>query len=187
MRPRSDGRGLNPARSQRLLQTFYCDWKADQSLVTEEIDYGSHDTEHLHVYPLDGDVLDVGGKQGIGQPEEPDSRRVEFWRPVLLADSEPDSPRVLVGQTMEGKCRDEANNGLGNSLGRFGERVLLLDRGIGELVKASCQSKDPTFGGHPAERGGGHTLRAELGSAHHSAATQLALGASCLCFVTSDS
>jgi hypothetical protein len=62
--------------------------------------------------------------------------------PVLGADRHPDARRDGVGETVKGQRGDKADDALRHELGCLGERMVGVERGVGELIEAAAELED---------------------------------------------
>ena len=159
------GRGLS--LPECLLQSLQCDRLADPPAMPETVGDRLGDTENFH-----GNILNVHGddivrEKRVREPHDPHRRPSFLGHPVPCADRYPDRAWKLIGQFVVGKCGDETDDALGNTLCCFSQAVIRVQERVGHLVEPARKADDVTIVDHAADRGCGDPGALEFGQTHN--------------------
>lgn len=97
--------------------------------------------------------LNAFGIIRLPEPDHADGRIGDFRGPVLGTDREPDLAWELVGETMEGKCRQEADYSLRGAFCDFTEVHMKVCLRVRSLIEAAPNSQNVSCFHSPGNRG----------------------------------
>ena len=116
--------------------------------------------------------LDPVAEKLVGKADNAQRRVVDLGLPFFRTDSDPDPTWHLVGDTVEGEGRDEADDALGHALGGFGKAMIAVRGGVRELIEPAAELGDEALPFQPGDGGGGDAGPADFGQAGDTALAQ---------------
>ena len=165
------------ALAQRFLQGGDCDVDPNGAAVAEDIGDGLRHAEDRDRDPLDVVRLNAVAKKLVGKADNAQRRIVDLGLPVFRTDRDPHPTRHLIGDTVEGEGRDEADYALGHALGGLGKGMIAIGGGVRELIESAAELGDEALPFQSGDGGGGDAGPADFGEAGNTALAQNA--ASC--------
>ncbi len=158
--------------AQRFFQSGDCNVDPNGTAVAENIGDRLRHAEDRDRDPFDVMHLDSVAEKLVGEPDDAQRRIVDLGLPFFRTDGDPHPSWHLVGDTVEGECRDEADDALGHPLGGFGEAVIALGGGVRELIEPAAELGDDALPFESGDGRGGDAGPADFGQAGDAALAQ---------------
>ena len=107
--------------------------------IAEQIDDGLGRAMDGDRYAFDEVSFGPRAEQFRFEANKSERRVGDAGMAILGTDRHPNSRRDSVREFVESQCRDEGNDTLGNTFGRFRQRMIGIERRAGQLIEAPTE------------------------------------------------
>lgn len=158
--------------AQRLFQRGDCDIRTNGTAVAKSVGDRLRHAEDRNRDAFYVVRLDPVAEKLVSETDDAHWGVVDLGLPVLRTDRDPDPVWHLVGDTVEGEGRDEADDALGHTLCGLGKASIAVRGGVGELIESAAEPGHEALPFQPGNSGCGDAGPADFYQAGDAALAQ---------------